>query len=186
MLRVADCPNDAFSNRQDIVNLRLTSGNTAVHSDMLMWNREDRVESAALQIASALYSVPQVSMKIATLPEDHKKMLVYYLRFWREHRDTLINGKILAANPESAYSIVCAEKDGKAIFTSYTDTTVDCSAYNEIIAVNCSRTKSLILKGAEGKSYATVNCMGEIVCEGVMGGHLFEIEVPMSGMVFVK
>ena len=186
MLRVADCPNDAIRNRQDIVNLRLTSGNTAVHSDMLMWHRDDTVESAALQFASVLYSVPQVSVKLATLPADHKKMLEYYLSFWRENREVLMEGKILAANPESAHSIVCAEKDGKAIFTSYTDTLVDCRAYSEIVAVNCSRSKSLIFKGAMGKAYKVVNCMGETLATGKLDAALCEVDVPMSAMVFVK
>lgn len=186
MLRVADCPNDAIRNRHDVVNLRFTSGNTAVHSDMLMWHRDDTVESVALQFASVLYSVPQVSVKLATLPENHKRMLEYYLSFWRENRDVLVEGKILAANPESAYSIVCAEKDGKAIFTSYTDTVVDCRAYSEIVAVNCSRSKSLILKSAAGKSYKVVNCMGETLAEGELDSALCEVDVPMSAMVFVK
>ena len=186
MLRVADCPNDAIRNSQDIVDLRLASGNTAVHSDMIMWNIEDKVESAALQFANILYSVPQVSMKIAKLPEDHKKMLGFYLDFWRKHRDTLINGKLIAANPESAYSIVCAEKNGKAIFTSYTDIIIDCSAYNDIIAVNCSRSKTLIIKGAPDKSYKVLNCMGEVLHNGMIDSALCEIDVPMSGMVFIK
>ncbi len=185
MLRVTDCPNDAIRNRVNVVALRLTSGNTAVHSDMLMWHPEDPVESAALQIANSLYSVPQISVKIATLPEDHKKMLGYYLAFWREHRDTLIDGKLLAANPESSYSIVCAEKDGKAIFTAYTETVVDCSAYSEVIAVNCSRHGALVLKGAAGKSYRVVDCMGNTVGEGKVDSALCEVAVPLSGMVFV-
>ena len=185
ILRVIDCPADALHNRQDVVNLRLTSGNTAVHSDMIMWNREDTVERAALQFANILYSVPQVSMKIATLPDDHRKMLAFYLAFWREHRDTLIGGKILAADPECAYSHVCAEKDGKAIFTAYTDTVIDCTAYGEVIAVNASRSKTLILKGADGSAYTVVNCMGERVCEGRVNGSLAEVDVPLSGMVTV-
>ena len=186
MLRVADCPNDAICNRQDIVTLRLTSGKTAVHSDMLMWHRDDSVESAALQFAEVLYSVPQVSVKLATLPEDHKKMLKYYLSFWRENRDVLMEGKILAANPESACSIVCAEKDGKSVFTCYTDTVVDCRAYSEIVAVNCSRSKTLILKGAMGKSYKVVNCMGETLATGKLDAALCEVGVPLAAMVFVK
>ena len=122
----------------------------------------------------------------ALLSEDHKKMLGFYLGFWREHKDTLINGKLIASNPESAYSSVCAEKDKKAIFTSYTDIIIDCSAYNDIIAVNCSSLKTLIIKGMKGKSYRVVNCMGEAVSKGVIDGYLFEIEVPMAGMIFVK
>lgn len=186
MLRVGDCPNDAILNRQGIVNLRFTSGNTAVHSDMIMWNREDTVESAALQFASVLYSVPQISVKLDGLPEDHKKMLEFYLSFWLENRDTLINGKLIAANPESIYSIVCAEKDGNAIFTAYTDTVIDCTPYSKIIAVNSSRKSSLIIKGADGKSYKTVDCMGNILETGSINAALCEINVPLCGMIRVE
>ena len=186
MLRVGDCPNDAILNRQGIVNLRLTSGNTAVHSDMVMWNREDTVESAALQLASILYSVPQISMKLDRLPEDHKRMLEFYLSFWRENRDVLIGGKLLAANPESVYSLVCSEKDGKAIFTSYTDPFIDCGAYSEVIAVNASRHSSLIFSGAVGKSFRTLDCMGNTLAEGNISESLIKIDVPLCGMVEIK
>ena len=186
MFRVGDCPNDAYTNRQGIVDLRFTSGNTAVHSDMIMWNMEDTVESAAMQIASILYSVPQVSVKIALLPEEHKKMLEFYLSFWREHRSILLDGKLRAENPECVYSLVCAERDGNAIFTAYTDPVIDCGRYRDIIAVNCSRSKTLILKGVKGKQCRVVNCMGETVCQKAADGGLFEIEVPMAGMVFVN
>lgn len=183
MLRVGDCPNDAIRNRQNVVNLRLTSGNTAVHSDMLMWHPDDSVESAALQFVSALYSVPQISVKLATLPKDHKTMLAFYLSFWKEHRVTLMDGKLLAANPESAYSIVCAQKDGKAIFTSYTDVSIDCSSYASVIAINATRYDSLILKGADGKAYTVLDCMGNTVEKGSIKGALCEVKVPLCGMV---
>ena len=75
MLRVGDCPCDILKNRFNAVNLRLTSGKTAVHSDMIMWNMEDSVENAALQFTSILYTVPQVSVRVDKLPEDHYKML---------------------------------------------------------------------------------------------------------------
>jgi alpha-galactosidase len=113
-------------------------------------------------------------------------MLKYYLSFWRENRDVLMEGKILAANPESACSIVCAEKDGKSVFTCYTDTVVDCRAYSEIVAVNCSRSKTLILKGAMGKSYKVVNCMGETLATGKLDAALCEVGVPLAAMIFVK
>ena len=186
MLRVGDCPNDAILNRQGIANLRLTSGKTAVHSDMVMWNREDRVESAALQLASIIYSVPQISMKLDGLPEDHRKMLEFYLAFWRENREVLIGGKLIAANPESVYSLVCSEKDGKAIFTSYTDPMIDCGAYSKVIAVNASRHSSLIFSGAVGKTFRTLDCMGNTIAEGNISENLIKIAVPLSGMVEIK
>ena len=113
-------------------------------------------------------------------------MLAFYLGFWRENRDTLIEGKLLAANPESAYSIACSEKDGKAVFVSYTDTLVDCTAYSEICAVNASRSKNLLIKGAIGKSYTVYNCMGEELAAGVIYSAISEIAIPLSGLIKIK
>lgn len=186
MLRVSDCPNDSILNRINTVNLRLTSGKTAVHSDMLMWHPQDTVESAALQFVGALYSVPQISVKLATLPQEHRDMLAFELSFWRAHRDILLDGKLWAKNPESGYSTVCAEKDGKAILTSYTDPLVDCGGYSELIAVNASPHAALVCKGADGKHYRVVDCRGNTVREGTVCGALCEIEVPLAGMLFVK
>jgi alpha-galactosidase len=186
MLRVADCPNDCFRNRHNIINLRYTSGKTAVHSDMVMWHYDDTVESAALQLVSIMYSVPQISVRAAKLSDEHRKMLDFYLHFWKENRETLIDGKLIAANPESGYSIACSEKDGKAIFTSYTDIIIDCGAYNEIIALNSSRSKTLIIKNANGKKYTVLNCMGDKISEGVIGADIFEVAVPLAGMICVK
>ncbi len=186
MLRVGDCPNDALYNRLGVIDLRLTSGNTAVHSDMLMWNTEETTEVAALQFVSVLYSVPQISVKIETLPDEHKKMLAFYLSFWRENRDVLINGKLLAANPENGYSIACAEKDGNAIFTSYTDTLIECGDYSKLIAVNASRHTALICKNADGKFFRTLDCMGNILEEGCVNGARCEINVPLCGMIIIE
>lgn len=186
MLRVSDCPNDAICNRQDIIDLRLTSGKTAVHSDPLMWHLDDTVEAAALQFINALYGVPQISVKLAKISEEHRKMLAFYLSFWRENRDILTEGKILAANPESAYSIVCAEKEGNAIFTAYTDPVIDGTSYAKIAAVNASRHRSLIIKGADGKTYKSFDCMGNVQEEGVIDGALYEIMVPLGGMIQIN
>ncbi len=97
-----------------------------------------------------------------------------------------MNGKIIAENPESAYSIACAVKDEKAIFTCYTDIVVDCNGLNEITAVNCSRSKTLIFKGAMGKSYTVVDCMGNTLCTGAVDNGLFEVEVPFTAMIFIR
>lgn len=185
MLRVADCPNDAILNRQDIVNLRFTCGKTAVHSDMIMWNPEDYVESAALQFAHILYSVPQISMRAVSLPEDHYKMLKHYISFWLEWREVLLDGKLTAKNPESEYSQVCSVLEDKAVFTVYTDRIVELET-GEAVIVNAAGTETLIIKNAAGKKYHTVNCMGENLACGTLNALLEEIEVPMAGMIFIE
>mgnify|MGYP006992089121 CR=1 FL=1 len=135
MLRVGDCPCDILKNRFNIVNLRYTSGKTAVHSDMIMWNIEDSVENAALQFASVLYSVPQISMLIEKLPADHYQMLKYYISFWNEWKKVLLDGKLTATNPESEYSLVCSRLDNKEVYTAYNDVVVPVTT-EKTVAVN--------------------------------------------------
>lgn len=185
MLRVHDCPNDPICNRVEIINLRFTSGKTPVHSDMLMWHPEDTVESAALQMASVLYSVPQISVLIDKLPESHIKMLSYYLAFWKEHRDVLLDGKVTADNPESLYSKASARLGDREVITLYTNTVVSSDA-RELVAVNASMGEDVYIKGLDGCKYRTVNCMGEPACSGFVASSIEEVRVPVGGMIFVE
>ena len=41
MFRVADCPDAYITNKVGVLDLRLLSGSTAVHSDMLIWNENE-------------------------------------------------------------------------------------------------------------------------------------------------
>ena len=185
MLRVGDCPCDTLKNRVGIINLRMTSGKTAVHSDMLMWNMNDTAENAALQFASILYSVPQVSVRVDKLPEDHYKMLKYYIFFWKEWKDVLLDGRLTAENPECNYSSACSTLGDKSVITSFTNPVV-CINTETAVVVNASMHKSLIIKGAKDKNYTVVNCMGEEVSKGAITADIEEINVPVAGMVFLR
>ncbi|MBQ2847686.1 MAG: alpha-galactosidase [Clostridia bacterium] len=184
MLRVGDCPCDMLKNRMGIINLRMTSGKTAVHSDMIMWNPEDTVENAALQFASILYGVPQISMRIDKLSESHYKMLKHYVSFWKEWKNVLLEGKLTAKNPESNYSVASSVLGSKEVITSFTNPVIEITA-EKSVAVNASMNKSLIIKFAEGKKYKTVNCMGEEIASGTISSQLHETEVPAAGIVFI-
>ncbi len=185
MLRVGDCPCDILKNRFNIVNLRYTSGKTAVHSDMIMWNKEDTVENAALQFASILYSVPQISMRIDKLPKEHISMLKYYISFWTQWRNVLLDGRLTATNPESEYSLVCAELNDKAVYTAYSDTVIPVKT-KETVAVNTTAYETLIIKNAKECIYTVLNCMGQEIANGKLESDLQEINVPIAGMVFIK
>lgn len=185
MLRVTDCPADAIRNRAAIAGMRLTSGKTAVHSDMLMWHYDEPVESAATQLVGALYGVPQISMLIEKLNDEHYKMLRYYLSFWREHRDILLDGKLTAKNPECSYSSVASTLKNKSVVTLYTDRVVD-TVCDYLVCVNATPEKSIFVKGYKGRSFETVDCMGNKKESGIIASDVFEIAVPMCGMVFIK
>ena len=183
MLRVGDCPCDMLKNRMGIINLRLTSGKTAVHSDMLMWHPDDTAENAALQFASILFGVPQVSMRVDKLSDEHYKMLKHYISFWKEWKDVLLDGRLTALNPESNYSSACSTLGDKSVTVSYTNPVVEINT-DKAAAVNASMHKTLIIKGAFGKNFRIVNCMGETVKSGKIASALEEIEVPCAGIIF--
>lgn len=67
MFRVTDCPNSAIRNRVGIVDLRMLSGSTTVHSDPLMWHPQETPELAALQIISSIFATVQISVKLEKL-----------------------------------------------------------------------------------------------------------------------
>ncbi len=184
MLRVGDCPCDILKNRIGIINLRLTSGKTAVHSDMIMWNAEDTTENAAMQFASILYGVPQVSMRVDKLSAEHYAMLKYYVSFWKEWKEVLLEGKLTAMNPECNYSLACSTLGNKSVITSYTNPLVEITT-EQTVAVNASMHEALIIKNAEGKNYKTVDCTGEETASGVIAAQIEEIPVPTAGMIFI-
>ena len=185
MLRVADCPSDSFTNRVGVIDLRLTSGSTAVHSDMVMWNVNESVEVAALQIASIIYGVPQVSVKLCEISDQHKQMIEFYLGFWRKNRDVLLDGKLTATEPSANYSQARSTLGNKEIISAYADRFVECKV-KESIVVNCTSSDSLIIKGCKGRNYTVVDCLGNLVSEGKIAADLFEVEMPLCSIFTAK
>lgn len=119
MFRVGDCPDDPISNRVGTIDLRLLSGSTAVHSDMLMWHKDEKPEAAALQLLSVIFAVAQVSVRLDTLSDDHRALLTFWLNFMREHHDLLLDTPLEVEAPHNLYPLVRAEKDTKAVIALY-------------------------------------------------------------------
>lgn len=185
MLRVTDCPNDSLKNRTDSINLRLTSGNTAVHSDMLLWHLDDPVENAALQFVSSVFAVPQISMLIEELPKDHIEMLKYYISFWKEWKHVLIDGKLTAEHPESNYTLATSTLADKSVTVVYTDTVAKINTATAVV-INASGKNYVTLKGAKNKQYVIKDCMGNILGNGKIDTDLTEISMPLSAQIFIN
>lgn len=183
MLRAGDCPNDWLCNKTAILDLRLTSGKTPVHSDMLMWHPEEPAECAALQIAAVLFSVPQISVLLEKISPQQKQMLQYYLDFWIRNRKLLLEGKLILSDPQAYYSKATACLGDEAITVLYTDTTVTKQAARTTV-VNCGAARRIYLDGFEGASYRIVDCMGSELAQGSLDA-LSVLTLPCAGMVFL-
>ena len=185
MLRVGDCPGDVLANRSQIINLRMTSGKTAVHSDMLMWNEKDSAENAAMQFANIIFAVPQISMLIKDLPQEHIEMLKFYISLWKEYRSVLLDGKLTAKNPENDYSQASSSLDNTTVTAVYTNNVVDVKS-DETVVVNASGFESVIVKNAAGKKFTVRNCKGETISSGTAKSNLEEIALSKAGIIIIE
>lgn len=119
IIRATDCPADPVQNRRLIADLRLTSGTTAVHSDMLVWSPDETPEGAARAVLSSLFGVQQYSMVLGRLPESHRRMVRHWIGFTTRHRGTLLRGVFRPHHPELFYPLVEAESDAERIVAVY-------------------------------------------------------------------
>lgn len=188
MIRVADCPNDSLMNHVVGTDMRYLLGKTPVHSDMLMWHTEDTVESAAHQVICTLFTVPQISVLLDKIPESHQKMLEFWLKYWNDNRETLLDGDFSAENPESFYSLVRSERDGHIIAVAHTKPVLTVDDFHKLDFVNATPEAGLVIRAGVDlgkRAYTVSDCMGEVVEQGMVefsrGLHAFS--VPRCGMV---
>ncbi len=191
MIRVGDCPNDSLANHVQGIDLRLSLGKTPVHSDMLMWHPDDSVESAAKQVICTLFTVPQISVLLDKLNDEHKKMLRFWLNYQNSNRDILLDGKFSADNPELLYSLVKSEKNGNIIAVAHSKPIITVGNFERLDFINASGEMGLavrITESMEPKQYTVYNCMGDVIETGVIGGNagLFDFDVPQCGMVRIE
>lgn len=119
IFRATDCANNAAANRAQIVNLRLLSGRTAIHADMLAWHPDEPAHIAALQLLAVMFSVPQVSVRLDRVSPEHRAMLKFWLGYWNEHREILLDGIFMPASPSCGYPTITAMRGGHQISAVY-------------------------------------------------------------------
>jgi alpha-galactosidase len=142
MFRAGDAPDATVDNRIRIIDLRLLSGDTAVHSDMLMWHRDETREAAALQILNVLFSVPQISVRLHDIPADHQDMLEFWMDYWLRNREILLDGKFEPHQPLGNYPQVTASNSDKRIVALYQNTIVNLDAESAVASIDIVNAKS--------------------------------------------
>ena len=185
MLRVGDCPADMQANRIGIVNLRLTSGGTAVHSDMLEWHPSETPEAAAKNVLSVMFATVQYSMKLSGVDGRHAAMIEHWCRFGAQHAPALQRGRFRAYHPELSYPLLAGESAPERIFGVYApETTVATGALDrKVFILNATDAESLAVEipaGAEAVSYDT---FGRRVGSRAYGAGLHRMAVPRSGYI---
>ena len=158
MLRVGDCPGNMSRNRFAMANLRLASGGTAVHSDMLEWNFAETPERAALYVINSMFGTVQYSVMLRKAPKDHLAMLEKWIKFSQDHRETLLKGKFTPHHPELQYPVIEAEGDNEVVIGLYDDgRIVDVPSKKKTFVMNASGKDSFVIR-RDGK-------LSEVACK---------------------
>jgi alpha-galactosidase len=193
MFRAGDCPNSYLANRVKTLDLRLLSGETAVHADMIMWHPGEPVELAALQLLNILFSVPQVSVRLREIPADHLEMIKFYTGYWNANRNVLLDGKLAPLSPSANYPVVIASSAAKQIVGLYSDSFVrlGSKAPKQIDVVNAKSSDKVVLTAdAElGKyKYVIRDCRGRTVKQGqvALRKGAVDFTVPASGLIALE
>jgi alpha-galactosidase len=188
MIRAADCPADMASNRRRICNLRLTSGETAVHADMLVWSADETPEGAALPILSSIFGVIQYSMVLQTIPERHREVIRHWLKFLQDHRDTLMRGEFRPHQPQAGFPVVEAESAAERIVAVYTAGSVVATGALDkpVYLINATGAKSLVAELPASARVEYFDTFGKnVAATGVTAG-LQRLEVPASGYAVIR
>ncbi len=187
IFRVSDCPADPISNRVGTVDLRLLSGGTAVHSDMLMWHREDSVENAARQILSILFGVAQISVRLDQISDDHRKMLTFWIDFMTRHQ-ALLSGEMEVESPESLYPLVRTRLGDEEAVAVYDRHVAQINAPRTYL-FNATADDFLVLRTSPARTLhaCLFNCLGEPAGEVTLPENtLHELKVPVSGFALLS
>ena len=172
MLRVSDCPGSSLFNRVGSIDLRLLSGSTAIHSDMLMWHEDEKVENAAIQVLSCLFTTIQISISLLNMREDIKEMLEYWLSFKKKHQILLQETMIEPMQPQNLYPVVHVENKEiqEEILVSYSK----CEYLNmnhrqpKFYYVNAGGECDLLVECKENRKYSLKDCMGHTLEQGIL------------------
>ena len=188
MFRVGDCPNDYTKNRVGVLDLRMHLGNSAVHSDMLMWNENESPEYAAIQIIGIMFGVMQYSAKLENISAPMKKMSKFWLDFLKEHKKLLTEAPVVPYEPELLYTWAKSTCDNECAVGVYSiDKCVKPDAVDKIYIANGVASERVLIELRGSYNVIIKNCYGDTI-------HQFKkdfdgitaIEVPVGGLITLE
>lgn len=189
LFRACDCPMDTVDNRIRTLDLRLLLPGRVVHADPVLWNPAEPAAVGAEQLLCGMFGVPQVSVDPATLPDEHRRMLSFWLGWLREHAGTLVTSPIEPSRPELAYPQVRARGAGETVVASYADLPIRLTVQDgpKVWLVNATGGDGLLLElaGIEAR-LDTFDHTGRLTSTSSLATGMHRIAVPRSGLVELR
>ncbi|GGG28815.1 hypothetical protein GCM10011344_32030 [Dokdonia pacifica] len=189
MFRAFDCPGDTAMNRVRIADIKMICGNTAVHSDMFTYHKEEPIEIKALQLVNTLFGVPQLSILLKDASQEEASMIGFYTNYWNQNATTLLKGEFTPHKPLANYPIcesILNDQHIIGIFDSYVARIT--SKATKIDIINGQLEDHVIIDFSHNLgSYNIViyNCTGKVLSESSieLQKGILKMEVPPCGVI---
>ena len=188
ILRVDDCPMSQLANRVGLVDLRILSGNTAVHSDMVMWNPQETPEGVAVSLQHCFFGTLQLSVCLEECDKEVLEVIRYYMELAEEWIEERLEGDFIAEHPEQLYPIIYGEKGKRAVVGVYEEDKVVSvkDSWEEALILNATKGNCMYLDlmQTEGKRIVIKDYKGNIIetMDKKQYG-ILKLEIPSGGMV---
>ncbi len=188
MFRAGDCPGGGGENRLRTLDLRLLSGRSAVHSDMLLWSPAASAETAAVQLIDVLFSVPQISVRLDRVPPAHLEALRFWLRFWNERRPTLLDGELKLERADLLYPAARARGAAGTVVAVYDDRVVELGPADPapLAITNAGPVDRVVVHTASALAVDVRDCRGQPVGGGRLEAGLNDLRVPVGGVALAE
>jgi len=189
MFRAFDCPGDSVMNRVRITDIKMLCGDTAVHSDMLTYHKNEPIEVKALQLVNTLFGVPQLSILLEQATEQELSMIHFYTHFWNNHATIFLEGTFVPQKPLANYPILKSSIQEHTIIGVFDNYVIEFEENTrQVDIINGQLQTSLILKSE--KNYGAYHCiiydcMGNKTVESdvMIPIGVIQINVPACGLV---
>jgi len=190
MFRAFDCPHDPVTNRVRTADIRLLGDQVAAHSDMLTWHYEESVENVGVQLANSIFSVPQISVRLAEIPSEHAQAIAYYTKYWLTNQQLLMKGQFVARKPLLNYPLIEVSNTEKVIYGVYDSIVVGLASVPEIDLINGSLNEFIAIKTSKAGCFdlRVMSCTGMVVTNTTLEllPGITEVAVPAAGMITLK
>ena len=188
LFRAFDCPNDSVTNRLRTTDVRLIGGSSLTTSDMFTWHADETVEAAALQLNNIIFSVPQLSVRLAEQSPAFLRMIGFWTNYYNEHRDLLMQADFVARKPLDNYPLLAAGRPGHRIVGVYAAEPVVLETDDRRVdIINGKLTSLVILHRPEGGPVPTVeyfDCQGQPQLVGPVDWQPYTVlDAPPSGLI---
>ena len=186
MFRVTDCPGDPLLNKTHSLDLRMSSGKRAIHSDMLVFNENDTLEGVAYQLYAVMFCVPQISVLLDKISKEQKELVTHFLAFWREHRDVLLNGKLSVRGHDVGYTMAQSTKDGESVAVLYNNVPYSVQNCTKTYLFNSSGYDGVIVMLDADFEYEIYDVLGNKYASGKLCSGVHMIPAKNCEMIKLK